>query len=111
MFRLLINWLVTTMAILLAAYLVPGVRVQGVGAAVIAAAILGILNVLVRPVLVFLTFPITVVTLGLFLFVINALMFWLAGAIVPGFEVRSFWSALLGALTVSIVSFLTSAIF
>jgi putative membrane protein len=106
MSRILVAWLITTIAILLAAYLIPGIRIAGAGAAVIAAAILGILNALLKPILVVLTFPLTIVTLGLFLLVINALMFLLAGALVRGLEVKSFWAALLGSLVVSVVSFI-----
>jgi putative membrane protein len=105
MSRIIIAWLITTIAILLAAYLVPGIRIASAGAAIIGAAILAILNALLKPILVVLTFPLTIVTLGLFLLVINALMFLLAGSLVKGFEVRSFGSALLGSLIVSIVSF------
>lgn len=106
MSRILIAWLITTVAVLVAAYLIPGIRIASVGAAIIGAAILGILNTLLKPILVVLTFPLTIVTLGLFLLVINALMFLLAGALVQGFEVKSFWSALLGSLVVSIVGFI-----
>jgi putative membrane protein len=105
MTRILVAWLITTIAILLAAYLIPGIRIASAGTAIIGAAILGILNALLKPILVVLTFPLTIVTLGLFLLVINALMFWLAGALVSGFEVKSFWSALFGSLVVSVVSF------
>jgi putative membrane protein len=111
MIRLLLNWLVLTAAILLAAYLVPGVRVRSIGSAVVAAAILGIVNLLIKPVAIFLSIPLIVVTLGLFIFVINALLLWLAAAIAPGFEEKSFGSALLGALVVSVVSYLTSFVF
>jgi putative membrane protein len=106
MSRILIVWLITTIAILLAAYIIPGIRIAGAGAAIIGAAILGILNALLKPVLVVLTFPLTILTLGLFLLVLNALMFLLAGSLVDGFEVKSFWSALLGSLVVSVVSFI-----
>jgi putative membrane protein len=106
MSRILIAWLITTIAILLAAYLIPGIRIASAGAVIIGAAILGILNAFLKPILVVLTFPLTIVTLGLFLLVINALMFLLAGALVKGFEVKSFWSALLGSLIVSIVSYI-----
>jgi len=109
--RILFSWLVTTVAILIVTQLLRGVRVSGVGTAVIAAAVLGILNALVGPVLIFLTLPLTIVTFGLFLFVINALLFWLAGALVPGFDVDSFGSALVGSLIVSIVSLIVHAVF
>lgn len=104
MIRILIGWVILTVAVMIAAAVLPGVRVRHWGTAFFAAAILGILNALVRPVLVFLTFPITILTLGLFLFVINALLFQLASALVEGFEVKSFGWALLGSLVVSVVS-------
>jgi len=105
MIEILITWLIVTLAILLAAYIIPGVVVRDFTSALVAAAVLSLLNVLVKPVLVFLTLPITIITLGLFLLVLNALMFMLCAAIVPGFRVSSFWSALLGAFVVSVVSF------
>ena len=101
---ILLRWLITTLAICMVPYVVGGVKVEGFGAAMFAAAVLGILNSLVRPVLILLTLPLTVVTLGLFLLVINTLMFLLAGSIAPGFHVESFWSALFGSIIVSIVS-------
>ena len=110
MFHILISWIVTTLAILVVTYLIPGVRVSSLGTAIVAATILGILNALVRPILVVLTLPLTILTLGLFLFVINALMFQLAGALVPGFHVDSFWSALLGSLIVSIVAYIVYSV-
>jgi len=111
MIGMLISWLVLTLAILLAAYLVPGIRVRSLGNAVIAAAILGLLNLVLKPIAIFLSLPLILVTLGLFIFVINALLLWLVAAIAPGFEIRSFGSALLGALVVSIVSYLRAVIF
>lgn len=100
----IVNWIIATIAILLVAYLLPGIRVASLGSAFIAAAVLAVLNALIRPILVVLTFPLTIVTLGLFLFVINALLFQLAGALVPGFKVESFWWALAASFLVSIVS-------
>ena len=111
MLKLLISWLIVTGAILLAAYLIPGVRVRSIGSAAVAAAILGVVNLILKPIAVVLTFPITVITLGLFIFVVNALLFWLVAAVAPGVEVKNFWSALLGALIVSIVSYITNAAF
>jgi len=110
MVGILVRWFIITVAILIAANVVPGIRVADLQTALIAAAILGILNALVRPVLVILTLPITLLTLGLFLFVINALMFQLAGHLVSGFYVQSFWSALLGSLVVTIVSYVTHSV-
>ncbi|MFH1115369.1 MAG: phage holin family protein [Pseudomonadota bacterium] len=105
---ILIRWVVTTLAVVLVPYVVSGVKIEGTETALIAGAILGILNALVRPVLIILTLPLSIVTLGLFLLVINALMFQLAGAIVPGLHVTSFWSAFFGAGIVSIVSWLAN---
>ncbi len=107
---LLINWVIATIAILVAAYLIPGIRVDSIGAALIGAAILGILNAVVKPILVILTLPITLLTLGLFLFVINALMFLLAGSLLSGFHVQSFWPALLGSLVVTVVSYVANSV-
>jgi putative membrane protein len=101
---ILINWLITTLAVLVAAYLLPGVTVRNFFAGLLTALVLGLVNAILRPVLVVLTLPLTVVTLGLFIFVINALLVLLTSAIVPGFEVRSFWWALLFSLFFSIVS-------
>ncbi|HTY24323.1 MAG TPA: phage holin family protein [Desulfomonilaceae bacterium] len=110
MLGILIHWLVITIAILVAAHIIPGIRVDSVGAALIGAAILGVLNVLVKPILVILTLPITLITLGLFLFVINALVFLLAGSLTAGFHVQSFWPALLGSLVVSVVSYIAHSV-
>ena len=103
--RILINWLVTTVAILITAYLLPGVTMRSLAAAVVTALVLGLINAIVRPILIVLTLPLTIVTLGLFIFVLNALLVLLTSAIVPGFEVRSFWWALLFSLVFSLVSF------
>ena len=99
-----------TLAIVLAAKLVPGIEVDGVLAALAAGLLLGLINAIVRPVLVVLTFPITLVTLGLFLLVLNGLCFWLVAAVVKGFHVSGFWSAVLGALVVSIVSWVVTVL-
>jgi putative membrane protein len=99
----LLNLLVSTLALLVAAWIVPGVRVSGPLAALLAALLIGFLNATVGLVLKILTIPLTLVTLGLFLLVVNALMFWLAAAIVPGFSVRGFWAAFFGALLMSVV--------
>lgn len=101
----LINWLTTTVAILISAYLLPGVSVRSFGAALVTALVLGLINAFVRPILVILTLPLTILTLGLFIFVLNALLVLLTSAIVPGFSVQSFWWALLFSLVFSVVSF------
>jgi putative membrane protein len=110
MIHLLITWVVITIAILITAYFLPGIRVRSVGTAFIGAAVLGVLNVLVKPILTFLAIPLIVLTLGLFLIVINAVMLMIVGAIVPGFEVRSFWTALGGAIIMSIVTYLMTQV-
>ena len=101
---IIIRVLVTALALLLAAYLVPGITVSGLYIAIIAAIILGLLNVLVRPVLILLTLPVTILTLGLFIFVINALLFWFAASFLEGFEVSGFLPALIGSIVVSVIS-------
>ncbi|MBK6614880.1 phage holin family protein [Ottowia sp.] len=99
--RLILKWLLSAAALLAVAYLYGGVAVAGFGAAMVAALVIGLLNLVVRPVLVVLTIPITLLTLGLFLFVINALMFWAASGLLQGFHVNGFGAALLGSLIYS----------
>lgn len=101
---LLIVWLINAVALLAVPYLLNSVQVDSFGAALIAALILGFVNAIVRPVLVVLTLPVTFLTLGLFIFVINGLMFWVVAQLVSGFHVGGFWSAIFGALLYSIVS-------
>ena len=110
MLRLLIVWLINTLALAAVAYLMPSVGIASAGAAILAALVLGLVNALIRPLLVLLTLPVTVLTLGLFIFVINGLLFWAVGSLVPGFEVGGFWSAVLGALVFSLISWLLSAL-
>jgi putative membrane protein len=99
--KLIVRWLLLAGALLLVAHLYSGVSVQSFGAALIAALVLGLFNTLVRPLLVVLTFPVTLLTLGLFLFVINALMFWAAASVLEGFHVTGFAAALIGSLIYS----------
>jgi putative membrane protein len=100
---------VNALAIYLAAAVVPGIEIGGVLAALGAGLVFGLINAIVRPVLLILTLPLTLLTLGLFVFVLNALCLWLTAALVPGFTVLGFWPAFWGALLVSLVSwFLTS---
>ncbi len=104
-----IRLVVNMVAILIVSYLFPKmIRVDGFLAALVAAFLLGIVNTILRPVLVFLTFPITLVTLGLFLLIINGLMLWLVSALVRGFYVSGFWGAVLGSILISIVSWILS---
>jgi putative membrane protein len=107
---ILLQIVVVGLLLWVVAKIVPGMEVDGVGHALIAGLVLGIINALIRPLLVILTLPITVLTLGLFLLVINALLLKLAAAIVPGFAIRGFLPALLGALLLSIFSFGTTLI-
>lgn len=101
---ILVNWLVTAIAIIVSAYLLSGVTIRNVGTAIITAAVLGLINAILKPVLIILTLPLTILTLGLFIFILNAILVLLASAIVPGFEVRNFWWALLFSLLFSIIS-------
>lgn len=109
--QLLLRWLVSAATLMFVAYLVPGIRVDSIYAALVAALILGLINALIRPLLLLLTLPINIVTLGLFTFVINALMFWLASTVVKGFTVTGFWAALWGALIMWLVSWAVSSLF
>ncbi|WP_140629271.1 phage holin family protein [Methylibium rhizosphaerae] len=99
--KTLIRWLLLAAALLLVAHVYPGVEIKSFGSAMIAALVLGLFNAVLRPLLVVLTLPVTVVTLGLFLFVINALMFYSAAYVLDGFAVRSFVAALIGSLLYS----------
>ena len=103
MLKLLAKWLLSAAALLLVAYLYSGVQITSFTAALIAALVIGLLNAVLRPILVLLTLPVTVVTLGLFLFVINALMFWAAAGVLEGFYVRGFVAALIGSLIYSLI--------
>lgn len=107
--RFLLRWLLLAGALLLVAHLYPGVAVKSFGSALIAAAVLGFLNTLLRPLLVLLTLPVTVLTLGLFLFVINAAMFWLAAQMLEGLHVTGFLAALIGSLVYSLLSLVIDA--
>ena len=106
---LFIRWLILTAAIYLAARFIDGIEVQGFVPAFLAAAALGVLNALLRPVLIILTLPLNILTLGLFTFVINALLLKMASGVISGFEVHGFWPALFGALIISLVSWLLSS--
>ena len=99
--KIVTNWIINALVIFIAAYLLKGVHVDNLWTALLVAVVLGLLNVFLKPILVILTFPITVVTLGLFLLVINAFLILIASNIVPGFEVAGFWWALLFSVLVS----------
>ncbi len=107
--KILVRWLLLAAALLLVSYVYPGVTVASFGSALLAAFVLGLLNTLVRPLLVLLTLPVTVLTLGLFLFVINALMFWAAAGVLAGFNVTGFGAALIGSLIYSLCGIVIDA--
>jgi putative membrane protein len=109
MLWLLLRWLLLACALLAVAYVYPGVQVTGFASALWAALVLGLLNTLVRPLLVVLTLPITLVTLGLFLFVVNALMFWAAAGLLAGLHVEGFVPALIGSLLYSLLALVIDA--
>lgn len=104
MIKLIVRWMLLAAALLLVAHLYPGVTVTSFSAALVAALVLGLLNTLVRPLLVLLTLPVTILTLGLFLFVVNALMFWAAASLLAGLNVAGFGAALIGSLIYSLCS-------
>jgi putative membrane protein len=110
MFAFLAHLILTALALLLVAKVVSGVQVEGFGPALLGALVLGIVNAIVRPVMVFLTFPLTLVTLGLFLFVVNALMLWLMAALVPGVRIQGFLPALLGSLLLTVLNIVIAAL-
>ena len=106
---ILIRWLTTTAAIVAASYLLDGIQVSGFFSAFFAAALLGILNAFFRPIALVLTLPINILTLGLFTFIINALMLKMASAVIPGFDVYGFWTAIFGSLLISLISWLLNS--
>lgn len=108
--KLIVVWLLNALALLAVAYLMPSIHVSGFIGALIAAAVIGLVNMLIRPVLVLLTLPVTVVTLGLFILVINGLLFFFAGTILQGFQVASLWSGILGALLYSLISWVLATL-
>ena len=105
---LIVSWFINALALMLVAYLYSGVQVSGIVAALIAALVLGLVNAVIRPLLVLLTLPVTILTLGLFIFIINAFLFWFVAEIVDGFKVTGFMAALIGSLMFSVVSLVTS---
>jgi putative membrane protein len=108
--RFLVRLLLNGFAIVVAAWCVPGVRLAGPAAAIFAGILLGFVNALIRPILILLTLPFTLLTLGLFIFIVNAICFALTAALVPGFDLSGFSAAFFGALVVTIVSWLLSAL-
>jgi len=108
--RMLLVWALNAVALLLVPYVIPGVHIESFFSALVAVLVLGLINTVVRPIFVLLTLPVTLLTLGLFLFVINALMFWFVGDILSGFRVNGFFSALFGSIVYSVASWLFSSI-
>jgi len=109
--QLLLIWFLNALALLTVAYVLPGITVDGFAAALVAALILGLINTLIRPLLILLTLPVTVISLGLFILVINGLLFWFAGSVLKGFEVSGFWVGVAGALLYSIFSSVLAMLF
>jgi len=107
---LLLVWLINALALMAVAYLVPGIAVSSFVTALVAALVLGLVNTVIRPVLLLLTLPATLLTLGLFIFILNGLLFWLVGSFLAGFVVAGFWPGVIGAIAYSIVSWLLSAL-
>ncbi len=108
--RLVLTWFINAAALFAVPYLMHSVDVTNIGAALIAALVLGLVNTLIRPLLLLLTLPVTVLSLGLFIFIVNGFMFWLVAQFVSGFHVDSFWSAVGGALLYSVISWALSAL-
>ena len=109
--EILLSWLISALAIIVTAYLLPGVRIEGFLTALVTAVVLGIINSILKPILLFLTLPINILTLGLLTFVINALLVLLASQIVPGFIVDGFWWALAFSVVLSIINTLLGNLF
>jgi putative membrane protein len=108
--RLILLWILNAVALLTVAYLMPSIRIASFGSALVAALLLGLINAIVRPLLLILTLPVTLLTLGLFIFVINGLMFWLAGSLIAGFAVAGFWPAVIGSIFYSVISWALSSL-
>jgi putative membrane protein len=108
--RLLLVWVINAAALFLLPYVFPWVSVDTIWSALIAALVLGLINTLIRPLLVLLTLPVTVLTLGLFIFVINGLLFWWVGSFIDGFHVSGFWSGVFGAIVYSLISWVLASL-
>jgi putative membrane protein len=108
--RLVLVWLINALALIAVAYLMPSISVASFQAALVAALVLGLVNAVVRPVLVLLTLPVTILTLGLFIFILNGLLFWMVAEWIEGFSVGGFWAGVFGAIVFSLVSWLLSAL-
>jgi putative membrane protein len=108
--RLILVWLINAVALIAVAYLLPGITVSSFVTALVAALVLGLVNAFIRPILVLLTLPATLLTLGLFIFVINGLLFWFVGSFISGFVVAGFWWGVIGAIAYSLLSWALSAL-
>jgi putative membrane protein len=108
--RIIVAWLINALALFLLPYVFPWVTVDSMGAALIAALVLGLINALIRPILFLLTLPVTILTLGLFIVVINGLLFWWVGSFLDGFRVAGFWSGVFGAIVYSLITWAIAAI-
>ena len=108
--RIILHWLLSALAVIAAAYLIPGITLSGFSVALIVALVLGLFNAVIRPVLILLTLPIQIITLGLFTLVINALLVMLTSAVVPGFAVAGFWTALFFSLVLSLLNMIFDSI-
>ena len=109
--KLLLGWILNAVALLGVAYFIPDIHVSSFQAALIAALVIGLVNILIKPILVILTLPVTILTLGLFIFVINGILFWGVGHLLKGFDVTTLTAGIIGALAYSILSWLLSALF
>jgi putative membrane protein len=108
--RLILVWIINALALLALPYIFTSITIDSFVTALIVAVVLGLVNTLIRPVLVLLTLPVTVLTLGLFIFVINGLLFWAVGSFMPGFHVAGFWSGVFGAIVYSLISWALSSL-
>ena len=108
--RMLLHWLINALALLALPYVMSSIHVDTFWTALLVALVLGLINTLIRPVLVILTLPVTILTLGLFIFVINGLLFWAVGSFWPGFKVDGFWAGVFGAIVYSLISWALSAL-
>ncbi len=104
MSQFLLTWIITALSLVITAYLIPGIIIKGFAVAAIAALVMGLINAIVKPILLIFTLPLTVLTLGLFLFVVNAISFSLVSYFTPGFTIATFWDALFGSIILSIIS-------
>jgi putative membrane protein len=111
MLSFFLRWLITAVSLLITAQIVPGIEIKNFTVALIAAVVLGLINAIIRPLLILFTLPLTILTLGLFIFVVNAVSFYLASYFISGFEIKSFLAAFIGSIVVSIVSGVLNSIF